>query len=418
MSRFRPPRIRLTPELEWLLSRAFADSHTTGLEPVDGPEAVRLAQGLGLSARIATRATSALLQVEIGEEACRALQRDRTLAVALEMQRDLALGTLTEVAASLDVPLVLLKGMALRQTGAVSAGSRFIGDVDVLADSERAEILHAALIETGYERGPLGEIEVHLPRLQSAAEGAIEIHKVLLGVRTRPRHSVRFADLRETDLLTPLPDLPGDCFRPSSEVLTAHLLVHALVQHGLDPWEYRLIQVFADLIDLGWGVADADSEDSGLRAHKWIRDEIELTEIRALSRLCAKLRGDRYRKKVELSDLHEEDAILAHALATRSDPVYIDSLRLRWLRPQLSDRTRPAQIAGLVRRSFFPSRRQLDQIYGSTTHWPGYLWRWLSRPVAKVARMLGSIRSAAVVRRSAPSQRSLRRRGRGGLDSR
>lgn len=398
MPRFHPPRVSLTPELDWVLVRAFADSLPIRPEPFTGLEAVRLAKRLGLSARIATRTTPAELAAEVGEEACQAVQREHALAVALEMQRDHALSTLTEVAASLAIPLVLLKGMALRQSGVVIAGSRLIGDIDVLADGEQAETLHAALLERGYERGALEGIEVHLPRLQSAAEGAIEIHKLLLGVRTRPRHSVRLADLRDADLLKPLPDLQGECYRPTPEALTAHLLVHALVQHGFDPTEYRLIQVFADLIDLGWGGSDTHSD--GLAAHRWVRDEIDLSEIQALSRLCANLRAARYREGEELSNSPEEDAILAHALATRSHPAYIDSHRLRWLRPQLSDRSRPAQIAGLFRRNFLPSRSELDQTYGSTTHWLGYLWRWVSRPAAKLSRLLGSIRSSASVRRS------------------
>jgi len=397
MPRFHPPRIPVTPELAWLLSRAFADRQPTRVGPFEGTEALRLARGLGMSARIATRAKPEELLVEVGEEACQALQRERTLAVALEMQRDRALRTLTEVAASLTIPLVLLKGMALRQAGVIAAGSRLIGDVDVLTDSAQAEFLHAALIERGYEKGRLEGV-VHLPRLESPTEGAIEIHEVLLGVRSRPRHSVRLADLREADLLEPLPDLQGECYRPTNEALTAHLLVHALVQHGLDPREYRLIQVFADLIDLGWG--DSETKEHGLVAHRWIRDEIDLSEIQAVSRLCANLREGRYRDSKELSNLPEEDAILAHALASRSHPLYIDSLRLRWLRPQLSDLSRPAQIAGLFRRSFFPTRPQLDHTYGSTTHWLGYLWRRISHPVAKLTRLLGSIRSSALVRRS------------------
>ena len=49
----------------------------------------------------------------------------------------------------------------------------------------------------GFEGNPLVENEMHLPRMTHPRTGGVELHKVLLGVRTQPRESVTFDDLRE-----------------------------------------------------------------------------------------------------------------------------------------------------------------------------------------------------------------------------
>lgn len=308
--------------------------------------------------------------------------------MALELQRDRALVVLRDIAQRIEVPLVLLKGMALRESAIVAAGSRLIGDVDVLVPDERAWDLHHALTSNGFERNALPENEFHLPRVAHSGLGAIEIHRILLGVRSHHRTSVTFSVLEKGGHLEPVESVGRPVWRTADPVLAAHILVHGLVQHGNDPTEYSMAQMFSDLIDLGFG--DPTSPALVGEAYPWVQDEIRRTEILALDQLCRLLRQGAFEGRTELSSPTAEESILRHCLATRFDPRYVDSLRLRWLQPRLSDRNRFVQLTDVFRRSLFPRQEQLDAHYGKPTHAVGNLGRRLIHPFATAARVLRS----------------------------
>ena len=101
-------------------------------------------------------------------------------------------GRMLAVLAELDVPHVLLKGMAWRlRTGVPYAGARTLRDVDVLLPERRAAEVWDALVARGYTRVlPEGHgfvIEHHLPALFGPGGVSVELH-------TSASHHGRAAD--------------------------------------------------------------------------------------------------------------------------------------------------------------------------------------------------------------------------------
>jgi len=114
--RFRPPPLAATPELPWVLARAFAPPGA-GAPPPDPEAALELAWRLGLLPRIAMRLAPESLAAELGERGAELLRRERALATARELS---AAATLAEVAAAaraVGAPIAPLKGRALTLAG-------------------------------------------------------------------------------------------------------------------------------------------------------------------------------------------------------------------------------------------------------------------------------------------------------------
>ncbi|HEV8581349.1 MAG TPA: nucleotidyltransferase family protein, partial [Thermoanaerobaculia bacterium] len=300
---------------------------------------------------------------------------DRATAVAVGMRLMTTARRVAERAEHLGVPIAFLKFAALEAAGRLAAGSREACDIDVLAPEDRAEDLWRALLAAGFRGSGLAASEHHLPSLADPEGGAVEIHRVLLGVRLASGSSAAYGDLERGGLLVSLPDFPGRCFTPAPEVQAAHVLVHGLGQHGFWPSSYSLLKMLADLIDLG-PLTD--------RAVSWVAEDVSATEAEAVRRLCSRLAAG---EDPAAGWDAPEETLLRHILAGRLDPDYERALRLGLFRSQPSDRPRAGRLFRSVVDTVFLSDAQIDAIYGPPRNRVGYLGRRLARPFDLLLRL-------------------------------
>lgn len=374
--RFRPPSLALSPEIRWMLLRAFGPAGAAFPDPVDPVAALALARSFEVSARIAARQGRERLAAELGAEAAEGFARDRRAAAAIGLRLMGELRRVAEVSAALGVPLVPLKFAALEGTGFLAAGSRGACDLDLLTPGERVRELWEALAAGGWHSSGLPEAEHQLPALVRPQGGAVEIHRHLPGVRLEGGASADHATLERLGMLRPLPDLPGRCAAPPPEVLAAHALVHGLGQHGYWPDSYPLLKMVADLIDL---------DALGDRALSWVARDVPPPEAAAARRLVRRLAAG----EDPAGWTGDEEVLLRHILAGRLDPGYEQALRLGLFRPQPSERSRPVQLARTLLGAVFLSDAQIAAIYGKPRSRLGYLGRRLARPF-DLLRRLGS----------------------------
>jgi hypothetical protein len=374
--RFRPPPLAISPEVRWMLLRAFGPAGALFPEAVEPVAVLALARRFEVSARIAVRRGRRRLAAELGEEAAAGFARDRARAAAGGMRLMEEVRRVAGVAAELGMPLACLKFAALEGTGLLAAGSRGACDVDLLAPGERAGELWRALLAGGFRSSGFPEAEHQLPALTGPRGGVVEIHRHLPGVRLDGAASASFAALDRAGLLRPLPDLPGRCAAPLPEVLAAHVLVHGLGQHGYWPSSYSLLKMVADLLDLG------ELTD---RAAAWVARDVSADETAAARRLIGRLAAG----EDPAGWSGPEEELLRHILAGRLDPEYAGALRLGLFRPQPSERSRPVQLARAVLGAVFLSDAQIDAVYGPPRNGLGYLGRRLARPF-DLLRRLGS----------------------------
>jgi putative nucleotidyltransferase-like protein len=373
--RFHPPRLELTPEVRWMLLRAFGPTGAPFPEAIEPATAVATARRFELSARIAARQGREVLTRELGPEAAEGLARDRVSAAAVGMRLMAAAHRIAERAAPLGVPLVFLKFAALEAMGTLAAGSRDACDVDVLVPAERAGDLWRALVAAGFRGSDSPEYEHQLPALVDPQGGAVEVHRLLPGVRVAGGASATYEDLDREGLLLPLPGFPGRCSAPAPEVQAAHAVVHGLAQHGYWPYSYSLLRMVADLLDLGTLTG---------RALAWVAQDVPADEAEALRRLCSRLAAG---EDPKAGWENPEETLLRHMLAGRLDPAYEKSLRLGFFRPQPSDRPAAVRLARSVLSTIFLSDAQIDAIYGRPRSRLGYLGRRLARPFDLLLRL-------------------------------
>jgi hypothetical protein len=398
--RFAPPRLapEILPDLAWLLARAFGPSLDPGStrKPAEAQKVVDLAFRLGLAARIAARAERGLLAAELGD-AAEALQAERRATAAGNLRLEAAVRAIATAAAEAGIPIGLLKYAALELSGALAPGGRGASDVDVLAPAGREEALRDALAAAGFAICDSPGYEHQLAPQIHPRFGAVEVHRMILGVRLHgrsgDRRSATLDALLAAGLTVPCPALPGTVVVPKPEVLAAHAAVHGLGQHGFEPTAYPALRTFADLIDLGWGGADR-RERAALIA-PWLAEDLAASEIDALVDLCAELAAGTARPDGDASS----SLLLRHALAGRLDPAYANSLKLSLLAPRPSERHPAGRKLAALAAALWPSAAQLDAIYGRPTSRWGRLGRRLFRPFDLLRRAARAATSAGKVGR-------------------
>lgn len=423
--RFRPPTVAVEPALLWCLARAFGPPETpvaaiapSGLPAIETPVvgAHALASRLVLSPRLASRMPPAQLETEVGPEQAALFRRDRLATAAGSLRLGAVAEELACAASELDLPLVFLKFFALERSGLLAEGSRPAADLDLLVAPERAWELHRALVARGFTAGPTPEMEHQLPTLvapvgDSLAGGAVEIHRLLLGVRLDGgAGSATAPTLAAAGLLLPARDLPGPCFVPAPEVLVAHALVHGLVQHGFAPHAYPALRLLSDWLDLlaaeEGGVAGRASAELVARAGSLVAGEVSQAEVAAMAGLCRRLATCDLTVLTEPVEESGEAALLHHFLAGALDPDYGRALRFAMLARPLSDRPRPLALARSLWKAAFPSRAELEAIYGPAGG-PWQRWaRRLGRPFDLVRRAARYAASGLSLSRRAPGARN------------
>jgi hypothetical protein len=357
-----------------MLLRAFGPVGASFPHPIEPVTALEMARRFELSARIAARQGRELLSRELGSEAADGFTRDRAAAAAVGMRLMAAARGIAERAAPLGIPVTLLKFAALEATGKLAAGSRDACDVDALVPAGRASDLWQALVAAGF-RDSGSSYEHQLPALAHPEGGAVEIHRLVPGVRIAGGTSATYEDLERGGLLVPLPDFPGRCSAPVPEVQAAHAVVHGLAQHGFWPYSYSLLRMVADVLDLG-ALTD--------RALAWVARDVPTDEAGALRRLCSRLTAG---EDPAAGWKAPEETLLRHMIAGRLDPGYERSLRLGFFRAQPSDRAPAVRLFHSVLSTVFLTDAQIDAIYGRPRSRLGYIGRRLARPFDLLLRL-------------------------------
>ena len=381
--RFRPPAVSVTPELRWVMLRAFGPVEAEAPAGVDLAAALQLAARLELAARIGARARRAAELVgapAIGGE----LARASAGAAATQLRAREAAAEVVAAAAEAGVPCCFLKGLALEASGALLPGGRSLADVDVLVSVNAAARLGAALAQRGFQPGAGEEYPHQLPAFQHQRLGSVEVHRHLPGLAAPA--SSRFAtfdDLAAAGELVPWPELAPAASRPAPHVIVAHALAHALAQHGFSPSAYPQLRLLADLIDLG--IARDDGKSLLAAALPLVERWVPPEEVASAGEACGLLAAGL------LADL-DGDApailLLRHMLAGALDERYREALKLEALAHPLHEGTRLAGWWATARHALFLSPAQVDRIYGPQHSRWGYLWWRLLRPLDLVRRWL------------------------------
>ena len=384
--RFTPPPVPLTPALFWMLARAFGPAAASAPSPGDPQAALALARRFALAARIAARSERGLLEREVGSAGAAELAADRRAAAANALRFEGTIGAVSAAAARAEIPVVFLKYAALELAGRLAAGARAASDVDVLAPAGREEELQRALSAAGFAATGSPGYEHQLPPLVHPRLGAVEVHRMIVGVRLDGRRSATFSALAAAGLLRPIVALPGRVSIPVSAVLAAHAAVHGLAQHGFEPAAYPFLRTVADLLDLA--LADDSPGHLLASAADWLCRDVSGEEIAALSRLLEELAAGRPRT----DGADGASILLRHALAGRLDAAYERSLKLAFLAPRPSDRGDLSRLGRALGHALWLSNAQIDAVYGPPARRAGYWARRFARPFDLAGRWLRSLR--------------------------
>lgn len=385
--RFHPPAVEATPELRWVLLRAFGPPAAPAPEGVDVELAAGTAAALGLGARIGARARRAPELVALpavkGE-----LARASAAAAVEQLRGREAAGEIAAAAAEEGIPCCFLKGVALEASGVLLPGGRPLGDVDVLAAEESAPRLADALARRGFRPGAGEPYPHHLAPLHHPRLGLVEVHRHLPGVSLPgERRFATFADLAAAGLLRPWRELAGKAWVPAPPALAAHALAHALAQHGFRPFAYPQLRLLADLVDLGVA-GDRGAELLGA-ALPLVARWVPAAEVQAAADACRLLASGQVRLEGdELAAL-----LLRHMLAGALDERYREALKLQDLAQPLHAGGRLGGWWSAARQAVALSPAQVDRIYGKQRGPWGYLARLLFRPLDLLRRWLRARRA-------------------------
>ncbi len=348
--------------------RAFAPCGTAA-PTVDGARAVEAARALWIAARITGRLGPTALQGELGQESAHAFMHDYAVALGQAQALARAARGVAAAAAEMEAPIVLLKRAALVALGFADDAQREAVDVDVLVSEEDLAPLQDRLVARGWRAGETAPADHQAAPLTDSSGAMIELHRFVPGLRASgSRREARLGDLERAGGLVALPDWPGRVHAPCRGVLAAHALVHGLDQHGLAPASYPMARMLADLADL----AEAGFVPDWGAVAPWTGGAISREEVVAAFELV-----DALRRGAE-PDSSDAAALLLHVLVAAADPSYHASLSQRALVRQLASGL-PADRSRLFVSVVFPTRAQLDAIYGGPRGALGYallrLWR-------------------------------------------
>jgi hypothetical protein len=278
-----------------------------------------MALRLDVAGRVATRHPRELLEREMGPEAAQRLREQYVGIVGREALLERALDLVLKQAEFLNVPCILLKYAALNRMGALRVGARSATDIDVLVPQALAEQFQAALVRDGYREISPPESAHQLPILKDRNGAQIEVHLHLPGLTLGPGQP--FA--RAEDLIAAgLTRRSGNALLPDPVIVTAHAIVHGLVQHARSPHGYSALKMFADLADLeqaGYGAFE--------KASVFLTDAMtdgDLTSALALARALQK--GD-----LEAAMHGPAGVLLRHSIASQLNHGYATRLLLRML---------------------------------------------------------------------------------------
>lgn len=381
--RFRPPEIESTPELRWVLHRAFARDDLPVAPPRDPETAFDFARRLHLASRIAARAAPGRLPEEVGASA-EDFAREHHLAVGNGLRYRATIQHVAELAAARRIPIIVLKGAALALLGLGTPGARNFSDLDVLIPLGRIHELRSALVASGWHISPAPRSEHQEAPLTHPALGMTELHRRIPGVRPPGfRHSFDADVLLDAGLTDEVPGFDTTCRVPKRSILIAHALVHSIVQHGFAPDGYPLFRLVVDLQSLRADLALLRE------AGRFLRD-FDLPDLHAIATLCGALESG---TAAELPN-GPARVLLRHLVLAHLSPRYALGLKSH-PNALLGPSDLPIPLARLrwALKVTFLSRAQVDQIYGPQKTWIAYAARQLVRPFDLGLRFLRSLQA-------------------------
>jgi hypothetical protein len=260
-----------------------------------------------------------VLERELAPAAAQRLREQYVAVVGREALLERALVLVLEQAEALKVPCVLLKYAALARMGVLRPGARSASDIDVLVPHGSAQHLQATLVRSGYREVGLPESAHQLAVLQDPNGAFVELHVHLPGVTLGPGKPFATADdLIGAGLTRP----SGNALLPDPAIVTAHAIVHGLVQHARAPHGYSALKTFADLADL---------EQAGYGAFEQVR--VFLTTAMTDGDLTSALTLERALRQGDLEAAMTGPAgvLLRHAIAGQLDRRYATRLFSRML---------------------------------------------------------------------------------------
>lgn len=397
--RFSAPSTSVPSEVDWLLARALGppDKSWGGARIRDLDSLTKWIGVEELLSRARVRTRRRVLESELSEDLVIQLDRAVARVVAVEILQEKVSLEVASVASRHRIPLMFLKGMALRLGAYAQPGSRSAGDIDVLVDQESAHDLSQLLSDQGCVVLDLKAQYQHLPPLRHPLGVVIEIHTVLNGVSIHGSRSATASDCLQSGLCDPLGNWPEGIYIPREDLLTAHLIVHGVGQHGFAPDSYPQFQLLADLQDLGFPGDLA--EGFPMAGACWIEGEVSREELQALRELLREL--ELGKRVSNLGNLRTPGArLLRHLMAGAANQEYRQSLKLVDLVQATALR---GGLLGSIRGALaavFLTRGQIDLIYGAPKSWIGYLGRRLWRPMDVAIRLVRSLRARRRIRRT------------------
>ena len=396
--RIAPPRISVPGAVDWFFARAFGPSEIgwSGRIPTDIQQLETFVGALGLLPRIWSRTDRELLARELTPSELLLIERDFRQSVAIELRDVEACRDLVELAVQLGIPLVFLKGVALRLGGYVQAGVRRAADIDVLVSQRDAKGFYQALLDQGGRGRDLPPSDQHLPIFEHPSGALVEVHHRLRGVDLTSHREGQLEGLGELGLLQELGGNWQGASIPTRELLVAHLLVHALGQHGFWPSAYPQVQMLADMNDLG--LADSGERVTLDAVVPLIEPKVGREEVDAIRSLVHRLStGEPIASIVQRDD--RPGLMSRHILAGALDPGYRQALKAEGALHLATGHSRHLNVGATLRKALFPTHGQIDIIYGQPKSELGYWGRRLWRPFDLLRRVMQSAGAWMRVRR-------------------
>ena len=285
--RFNPPPVDIPAAVRWALGRAFAGPNWRPPTKVDPKAALSWATLLGVEARIAFRSSPEELARELETDAAQLLFRSRHQSVARGMQLQDLLERVAICRAELELPLVILRGVALLESGVTAPGARTIGNLDVLVPAGQTKRLARRLLDEGLQTSVRTSGLFQIPPLSHPTLGLLQISHQIPGLSAHGSGDATAEDLIRCGLCQESPRL-GGVKLPTNRVMAAHAVSHALDQHGQTPREYPPTRILGDLVDLA---ADEGEEIGSYlpSCGRYIRRSISKRELQAVTDLCRHL---------------------------------------------------------------------------------------------------------------------------------
>jgi len=406
--RARAPRVEIGEELSWVMRRSFGPTRPGGGGGVSSPERVeRLATALGLGSRIVARCGFEVICDELGAEVAEKLRQCFIESAAQQLIYEEVLGRAGRLADSLGTRVIVLKGVALHALGRSPFGGRPVSDLDLLVVGGKARLLQAALIREGWRERDMPEGEQHLPGLIHSAGARIEIHLVLRGVYwPGSSEALSATRLLSEGLCVPDPGGRAGVLVPCDDVLVAHAIVHALVQHGYEVGSYPVLRILSDLQDIGWGRSRLGAFMR--RGYRWISGDVAEEEVRGLFELVWSLQGGGCPARIAQED-SPAGRMLRHLVGVLSDRSYQKAVRLLRVVSPVPARKGAAQVLRVFRRNLWITAEQAAAAGGRPPGGPRLLLMRVTRPLALLAAPLIFVLSWVLYRfgagRSNPGKR-------------